>query len=169
VHFTLARVDVGRLTLQRQLTDIGALAQGIVKAAAPLAWRTSKIEVVVDTPVELPSVLVDPGRMEQILQNLIHNAVRHISPGGIVAISVKAEPGAVILQAKDTGEGIAAGDLPRIWERFYQTGSTRIHDGTGLGLALVKEWVEAMEGTVDVVSVLGEGSCFNIRLPIIQH
>ncbi len=167
--FTLARADVGKLTLHCQPTDIGALAQGIVKAAAPLAWRMSKIEVVADTPGELPSVLVDPGRMEQILQNLIHNAVRHTSPGGIVAISVKAEPGAVILRVKDTGEGIPSEDLPHIWERFYQTESTHMHGGTGLGLALVKEWVEAMGGTVDVASVLGEGSCFSMHLPIIQH
>jgi signal transduction histidine kinase len=165
--FTLARADVGRLTLQCQPTDVGALVRGIVEAAAPLAWRASKIEVVADTPGELPAALVDPGRMEQVLQNLIHNAVRHTSPGGIVAVMVKAEPQAVILQVKDTGEGIAPEELPHIWERFYQTESarTRMHGGTGLGLALVKEWIEAMGGTVAVTSVLGNGSCFSLRLP----
>jgi two-component system sensor histidine kinase BaeS len=75
--------------------------------------------------------------------------------------------GEVVIHVKDTGEGIAPGDLPHIWERFYQAegSSTRMGDGTGLGLALVKEWIEAMGGTVAVESVLGEGSCFTLRLP----
>jgi signal transduction histidine kinase len=68
---------------------------------------------------------------------------------------------------KDTGEGIAPDDLPHIWERFYRGESTRTRmgSGTGLGLALVKEWTEAMGGTVAVESVPGEGSCFTLRLP----
>jgi len=109
-------------------------------------------------------VLVDAARLEQVLQNLLHNAARHTSPGGIVAVVVFGEPEAVVLQVKDTGEGIPPDDLPRIWERFYQSGSARMGTGTGLGLALVKEWVEAMGGTVSVESVVGEGSCFTIRL-----
>ena len=120
--------------------------------------------MVAEVPCELPSVLVDGNRLEQVLQNLLHNAVRHTSPGGIIAVVVIVEPEMIVLQVKDTGEGIAPNDLPRIWERFYQTESARVGNGTGLGLALVKEWVEAMGGTVSVESVVGEGSCFNIHL-----
>lgn len=163
--FALSRAEVGKLTLRCEPTDVGILVRRIVETAAPLVWQASKIEVVADVPCELPSLLVDANRLEQVLQNLLHNAVRHTSPGGIVAVVVMAEPEVVVLQVKDTGEGIAPGDLPHIWERFYQTENARMGSGTGLGLALVKEWVEAMGGTVFAESVLGEGSCFSIRLP----
>ena len=163
--FALSRAEVGKLTLRCEPTDVGILVQRIVETAAPLVWQASRIEVVAEVPCGLPSVLVDASRLEQVLQNLLHNAVRHTSPGGIVAVVVVVEPEAVVLQVKDTGEGIAAGDLPHVWERFYQTESARIGSGTGLGLALVKEWVEAMGGIVSAESVLGEGSCFSIRLP----
>jgi two-component system sensor histidine kinase BaeS len=77
----------------------------------------------------------------------------------------------VAIQVKDTGEGIAPHDLPHVWERFYQAESARtgMGGGSGLGLALVKEWVEAMGGTVSVESVPGEGSCFSIRFPLMQQ
>ncbi|MGZ3629020.1 MAG: ATP-binding protein, partial [Ktedonobacteraceae bacterium] len=88
-------------------------------------------------------------------------------PGGIVAVEVKEEPKAVLIQVKDTGEGISPKDLPYIWERFYQTeiSQTNMGGGAGLGLALVKEWIEEMGGTVSVESVVDEGSCFSLHLP----
>jgi len=92
--------------------------------------------------------------------------VRHTPPGGIVAVTVTAEAGSIVLQVKDTGEGIDPLDLPHIWERFYQARSERTPTtGAGLGLALVKELIEGMGGSVLVDSKVGEGSCFTIRLP----
>jgi len=165
--FTLSRAEVGRLTLRCEPNNVGELIHRIVKARAPLAWQANRIEVVAEVPSALPPALVDANRLEQALQNLLHNAVRHTSPGGIVAVAVAAEPEALVLHVKDTGEGIAPQDLPRIWERFYQANNAGngIGTGTGLGLALVKEWIEAMGGSVAAESVLGEGSCFTIRLP----
>lgn len=165
--FTLARAEVGRLALQPQPTDVGLLIRHVVETAAPVVWRTSKIEIVAELPSELPPVLVDVNRLEQVLQNLLYNAVRHTSPGGIIALGAAAEPEIIALQVKDTGEGIAPEELARIWERFYQTEQGRMHknSGAGLGLALVKEWIEEMGGSVAVESVVGEGSCFSIRLP----
>jgi signal transduction histidine kinase len=165
--FTLSRAEVGKLTLRCKPTDVGKLVQCIVEAGAPLAWRSSKIEIVADVPASVPLVLVDPGRLEQALQNLLHNAVRHTSPGGIVAFVVLEEADSVIIQVKDTGEGIAPEDLPQIWERFYQAESARndVDGGAGLGLALVQELIEAMNGRVEVESVVSEGSCFTLRLP----
>lgn len=165
--FTLARSEVGRLTLRCVPTDVVALAERIVETTAPLAWRASKVEVVVDASPNVPDALVDPDRLEQVLRNLLHNGIRHTPPGGIVVVALSAKEDVVILQVKDTGEGIAPADVPRIWERFYRSQSTRTRmggSGTGLGLALVKEWTEAMGGTVAVESVLGEGSCFTLRL-----
>jgi signal transduction histidine kinase len=165
--FMLARAEVGKFALQCEPTDVGILVRRIVDARAPLIWKTSRIEMVAEVPPVLPEVQVDANRLEQALQNLLHNAVRHTSPGGIVAVMVNAEPKEVVLQVKDTGEGIAPEDLPHIWERFYQTESarTRKGGGTGLGLALVKEWIEGMGGTVAAESVVGQGSSFTIRLP----
>ncbi len=93
--------------------------------------------------------------------------MRHTPPGGIVAVTATTGPDSIALQVKDTGEGIAPLDLPRIWERFYQANSERTPttSGAGLGLALVKELIEGMGGSVSVDSVVGEGSCFTIHLP----
>ena len=165
--FSLARTDAGRLALHYEPTDIGTVVRRVVETMALLAWRTSKIEMVAEVPSELPLALVDVNRLEQVVQNLLHNAVRHTPPGGIVAMTVTAESEVIVLQVKDTGEGIAAEDLSQIWERFYQTEAARarLKFGAGLGLALVKEWIEAMGGTVAVESVVGEGSCFCIHVP----
>lgn len=165
--FILARADLGRLALRPEPTDVGVLIRRIVETASPIVWRASKIAVVAELPSELPAILVDVNRLEQALQNLLHNAVRHTSPGGIIALGASVTPETVILEIKDTGEGIAPDELPHIWERFYQTERGRLHtnSGAGLGLALVKEWIEEMGGTVAVESVIGEGSCFSICLP----
>jgi signal transduction histidine kinase len=165
--FTLARADVGKLTLRNEPTDVCRVVQGVVSTRAPLAWRSSRIEVVAEFPDKVPLIMADTRRLEQALLNLIHNGLRHTSPGGIVAVVVDADADTVSIHVKDTGEGIAPNDLLHIWERFYQSESTRTRmgGGTGLGLALVKEWVEGMNGSVAVESVLGEGSCFTLRFP----
>lgn len=169
--FTLSRAEIGRLALRCEPTDVALVARHVAETMAPLAWQASRVEVVADAVGEAPLALVDAGRVEQVVQNLLHNAVRHTPPGGIVAVDVSAERAAVLLQVKDTGEGIAPADLPRIWDRFYRTESARSRpgSGTGLGLALVKELAEAMGGTVTVESVVGQGSCFTIRLPRAQE
>jgi signal transduction histidine kinase len=163
--FTLSRAEVGKLELHCVPTDVREIVQRLVSSTAPLAWRSSKIELVADIPDRLPPVVVDAKRLEQILHNLLHNGVRHTSPGGIVAVMVINEGNTVTLQVRDTGEGIATEDLPYIWKRFYQSKSSHMGGGTGLGLALVKEWTEAMGGTVSVESRLGEGSCFTVCFP----
>lgn len=170
--FTLARAEVGRLELRSSPLDVGALAERVVATAAPLAWRSARVELSAERAVGLPPALADASRVEQILRNLLHNAVRHTPPGGIVAVAVTAEDGrdgGVALRVRDTGEGIAADDLPRIFERFYRAEKARSRDedgGAGLGLALVKELTEAMGGSVVVESAPGEGSCFTMRLPL---
>ncbi len=165
--FSLARSEVGKLELRCELTDVGQLVREVVEKVAHLVWQSNRIEMVANTPSEIVDALVDPKRLEQVLRNLLHNAVRHTTPGGIVAVEVKEEPEAVLIQVKDTGEGISPKDLPYIWERFYQTEISQTHmdGGAGLGLALVKEWIEEMGGTVSVESIVDEGSCFSLHLP----
>jgi two-component system sensor histidine kinase BaeS len=120
-----------------------------------------------ELPETLPDVCVDVGRFEQLLTNLLRNALRHTNPGGIVAVVAAAEPDAVRVEVRDTGTGISPEALPHVWERFYRGEEARARDarGAGLGLALVKELTEAMGGRVAVESTPGEGSTFSVWLP----
>ncbi|NLF77279.1 MAG: HAMP domain-containing protein [Chloroflexi bacterium] len=167
--FVLSRSEVGELAINCQPTALPPVIQRITSAAAPTLWQAYKIELVVHLPAELPSVLVDDVRLEQVLHNLLRNAIRHTPPGGIVAISASRNGAQVIVQVKDTGDGIAPEHLPHIWERFYHvdTPDRADHGGAGLGLALVKELTEAMGGSVSVTSAPGQGSTFAICLPIV--
>lgn len=164
--FALARAEVGKLSLHVGPTEVSELLVQVVEGATPLAWQARRIEVVAEVPPDLPTALVDAGRLVQALHNLLHNAIRHTAPGGIVAVTARAEEKMVAIQVRDTGEGISPEELSRIWERFYQ-GEQQEHlreSGAGLGLALVKEWIEAMGGSVAAESVVGQGSCFTLRL-----
>jgi len=166
--FTLSRAEVEALTLNPQPVALGAVVQRRLDALAPLAWERERIELVSEIPEALPTVYTDEGRLDQILTNLLRNALRHTPPGGIVVVRAETEAAVVRLDVCDTGEGIPPEDLPHIWERFYRGEAVRVQDqhGAGLGLALVKELTEVMGGTVAVQSTPGEGSCFSIYLPL---
>lgn len=167
--FTLSRAEVSKLDVRSQPTDINALVQRCVDVVASQAWHQSKVDVLADGAPQHAEAFVDGARTEQIVFNLLHNAIRHTSPGGIVAASVRVDTNVVIVEVRDTGEGIPPDDLPHIWERFRRAHNERAGaQGAGLGLALVKELAETMGGTVAVESVLGEGSCFTVRLPRAQ-
>ncbi|HLZ20887.1 MAG TPA: ATP-binding protein [Ktedonobacterales bacterium] len=166
--FMLARAEIGRLETRREPVDVGMVARRVVETMAPLAWQSNRVEVAASLAETLPAALADASRVEQVLLNLMRNGVHHTPPGGIVAVEASVDGGALVLRVKDTGEGIAPEDLPHIWDRFYRTRRSREQDtsGTGLGLALVKELTEVMGGSVAVTSMLGEGSCFTVRLPL---
>jgi signal transduction histidine kinase len=170
--FTLARAEVGRLDLRCEPTDIGALARTAVETVAPLAWRDARVEVVARVAPGLADAQIDGARVEQALHNLLRNALRHTPPGGIIVVAAECAGDHLALRVRDTGEGIVAADLPHIWERFYRGDSARASDasdasggGSGLGLALVKEVIEAMGGAVAVESEPGKGSVFSLLLP----
>jgi signal transduction histidine kinase len=163
--FTLSQADVNNLPLVCIPVDLAVLIEQVISTFAPLAWNAGRVEVASDLPVGLPPVQADERRVRQVLLNLLRNAVRHTSPGGIVAIQACREAEKVRIDVRDTGEGIAPEDLPRIWERFYR-GKNAAPESAGLGLALVKELVEAMGGSVDAQSQPGLGSCFTISLPL---
>jgi signal transduction histidine kinase len=172
--FTLARAEVGHLEMRCVPTAVLPIVQGVVNSIAPLAWRSSRIEVLAEVATDeqmTALAVIDEQRLEQILYNLIHNAIRHTQPGGIIVVSGQVEQEQILLQVKDTGEGIAAEELPRIWERFYRGRSSQEQGatGTGLGLAIVKELSEAMGGTVAVESIVGQGTCFSLRFPLVRN
>lgn len=159
--FSLSRAEVDALELSLVKVDVAALSRQIVHAAAPLARETHHVEIITEI-ADLPLYAsADPMRLEQVLRNLITNGVRHAAPGGVVAVRADATPTSVVLAVSDTGEGIAPEHLPQIWERYYHADI----GGSGIGLALVKSLVEAMGGSVDVASRVGEGSTFTVTLP----
>jgi signal transduction histidine kinase len=111
--------------------------------------------------------MADARRLGQVFRNLIQNAVTHSPDGGIVAVQVAASDGGpVTVAVTDQGTGIAPEHLPRIWERFYRLDPSRSRatGGMGLGLSVAKRLVEAMGGTIEVESALGEGSRFTVRV-----
>lgn len=163
--FTLSRAEVGRLELRPEPTDVGAVVRRVAETMAALAWGQRRVQMLVDVALDLPPARADAQRLEQIVANLLGNAVRHTPPGGLVAAVVAAEPDGVRVEVRDTGEGIAPEELPRVFERFYRGPGGNGHGGAGLGLALVKDLAEAMGGTVEATSTPGEGSCFAVRLP----
>ena len=163
--FTLSRAEVGRLAVRSEPTQVGAVVQHVVDAQAPLAWRQRRVQVLAQLVDDLPAARADAERLEQIVSNLVNNAIRHTPPGGLVAVAVCPEPAGVRIEVRDTGEGIALEELPRVFERFYRGDGSDGRVGAGLGLALVKELAETMGGTVEATSTPGEGSCFTVRLP----
>jgi signal transduction histidine kinase len=163
--FTLSRTEVGRLELRLESIDAGAIVCRLTETVAPLAWGQRRVQVVAEVTPDLPAARADTQRLEQIVSNLLGNAVRHTPPGGLVAAIVGAEPAQVRIDVRDTGEGIQPDDLPHIFERYYR-GRSSEQGGAGLGLALVKELTVAMGGAVEATSTPGEGSCFTVRLPL---
>lgn len=161
--FLLSRAEVGQLTLRRQPVDVEKVVRAVVSAAAPPAWQARRVEVLADVADDLPHAHADPDRLAQAMHNLVHNAIRHTPPGGIVAVSATSENGVVRIAVRDTGAGIDEAHLPHVWERFYQADPEA--GGAGLGLSIVKELVELMGGTVAAESRTGQGSCFSISLP----
>ncbi|HEY8686780.1 MAG TPA: ATP-binding protein, partial [Chloroflexota bacterium] len=109
----------------------------------------------------------DRSRLQQILANLIRNAVRYTPDGGIIVMSVSRQAEWILVTVADTGEGISAEQLPEIFDRFYRAdpARSRATGGAGLGLAIVREFVELMGGRVEVESVVGEGTRFHVLLP----
>lgn len=159
----LARLDVGRLPLRASRADLAQLARRTVGAFASRA-EAEGLVLRCHVPEEPVWVWVDARRLEQVLTNILSNALRHTPAGGEVVAEMTSEATHVALAVRDTGEGIAEADLPSVFERFHQ-GRGPARGGAGIGLAFVREVVALHDGTVEVESTLGMGSVFTVRLP----
>ena len=126
------------------------------------------MSIEIDVPRDLPLVLIDAGRIHQVVTNIVHNAIKFTLPGGHIHITAHADDEFVTLSVQDTGIGISTHDRPRIFERFFKTDRSRAVGGTGLGLAIAKHLVQAHGGTIWVESVEGKGSTFSFTLPIAE-
>jgi len=152
----LSRIESGEAPLQKaalNVADVAARAAERLKSQADRAGLQMKLDIASG----LPSVSADEARIEQVLVNLIHNAIKFTPPGGRVNISARAEGDKLIVSVSDTGVGIPEDDLPRVFERFYKADRARAGGGTGLGLAIAKHVVEAHGGRIWVESVEGRG------------
>jgi two-component system sensor histidine kinase BaeS len=161
----LAIADAGKLRLAVEpLAADAVLAR--VRAAHEARAAQSGVTLTADAPDDLV-VRADPLRLRQLLDNLVANALRYTPSGGSVKISAVQQDRWVVITVADTGTGIAAEDLPYVFDRFWRTDKSRTRStgGSGLGLAIVRKLAEAHGGSVDVASTFGEGTTFTLRLP----
>ncbi|MBK9714805.1 MAG: HAMP domain-containing protein [Kouleothrix sp.] len=170
----LAQAEAGQLTLDLQPVEVAPLMQSTI-APFETAAAEQGVRLMTDLPDELPPVLADPGRVRQVLHNLVANALRYTPAGSTITITAAeagghtaSAQGFVTFTVADTGQGIAAADLPHVFERFWRADRSRSRDqgGSGLGLAIAKQIVEAHGGQIGVASQPGAGSQFWLRLPI---
>ncbi|MEA2597075.1 MAG: two-component system, OmpR family, phosphate regulon sensor histidine kinase PhoR [Thermomicrobiales bacterium] len=161
----LARIESGRLALKFEtITPADLIVRGAERLRPQI--ERARLELVIDVPSELPPVLADRARIEQVLINLIHNAIKFTPPEGKITVAAKVEGGMIQVSVDDTGVGIPEAELPRVFERFYKTDRARRSEGTGLGLAIAKHIVQGHRGTISVTSQPGRGARFVFTLPL---
>jgi two-component system sensor histidine kinase GlrK len=164
----LAKVEAGMMEYRRAPVDlIGIVARAVEDARAFAARKDISINLMSEPA---PRTLADVGKLSQVFSNLLSNAIKYTEPGGSVAVAVFCFDRKIYVAVKDSGIGIAAEELPRLFTKFYQAANASKSNakGTGLGLALVKAFVEGHGGALYVTSTLGVGSTFTIELPIVE-
>jgi two-component system phosphate regulon sensor histidine kinase PhoR len=162
----LSRIESGQAPLRLAATPMSELVVPAVDRLRPQAERAG-LEFTVLLPPQLPPVLADADRARLVLTNLVHNAVKFTPPGGHITVAARPAGDEVVLSVQDTGVGIPAEDLPRIFERFYKADRARSGGGTGLGLAIAKHIVQGHSGRIWAESVEGRGSTFYFTLPLV--
>jgi len=173
---TLARADEGIAPLHKEAVDLRSIVAEAGETGELLAEQAG-VRMEVRTPPEPVVVPVDRSRIRQLILNLLTNAVKYTPQGGRVQVQLGQQDapalpnghGRVILSVADTGVGIAPGDLPHVFDRFWRADTARTRTGeragTGLGLAICKWIAEAHGGQIDVVSRPGRGTTFTVTLP----
>jgi hypothetical protein len=157
----VSRLEAGRLELKRQEVDVVALA---TDAVTRLRLDAEQHALEVAFPNDFPKVTADPNRIEQVLMNLVENAIKYAKPGRVIVSGVD-EDDFVRVRVTDEGEGIPADHLPHIWTKFYRRGSGERRSGTGLGLYICKGIIDAHGGELSVEKSDGTGSVFVFTLP----
>ncbi|HEU0120255.1 MAG TPA: ATP-binding protein [Bryobacteraceae bacterium] len=165
---SLAKVEAGKLSLERTPVDIRALGENLVALFRPKA-AAKGVEITFAAGADLPSfILTDPQRLRQVLLNLLGNAVKFTEKGAVsLQISINLDAKTMHFAVSDTGLGVPADKIPTLFDPFVQADSstTRRFGGSGLGLSIVRRFVTAMGGTVDLESEPGRGSTFRVHLP----
>ncbi len=164
----LSRLDAGEVPLHPAPLDVPQLLSELRERFAPAAGAKG-VELTVEAPPSLPTMTVDRDRLEQVLINLVDNALKFTGEGGRVSVSAgTGSPGRMVFEVKDTGAGIPPQDLEHIFDRFFRVERSRSQQfgGSGLGLAICKQLAEAMGGSISAQSVHGSGTVFYVNLPL---
>ncbi len=162
----LSRIESGRVPLRLASVKLHEFAPRTVERLLPQAERKS-IVLTSQISAELPPVVIDPARVEQVLTNLLHNGIKFTPEGGKISLAAKQRDDMAVVSVTDSGEGIPRHALPRIFERFYKTDQARTTGGgTGLGLAIAKHIVQLHGGEIWAESRIGKGSTFYFTLPL---
>ena len=175
----LALAESGQLRLEFEPTHLADLVQKQVSLAG-VAARERNVALTTDMATDLPLVEVDPRRVEQVVANLLDNALKHTPAGGTITVSVAVSAelderlaglGHIRVSVADTGEGIPAGHLPHVFERFYRVDEARARKGggAGLGLAIARQMVDLHGGRIWVESEMGNGTRFAFTLPLVRR
>jgi two-component system phosphate regulon sensor histidine kinase PhoR len=161
----LSRIESGRVPLALKPTRPIDIVDPACDRLALQVERAS-LALSLDCPEDLPLVLADAARVEQVVVNLLHNAIKFTPEGGSITVSATVQDQAVRFCVADSGIGVEQTDLPRIFERFYKVDRARATSGTGLGLAIARHLVEAHGGKIWAESEPGRGSAFSFTIPL---
>jgi signal transduction histidine kinase len=163
----LSKMEAGYLPIDLQPVDLQPLLTSLVNRFSDQLVAENDLTIALDYPTDTPAVLADPERVEQIMVNLLGNALRYTLAGS-VTIQVRSEGNRVWIAVIDTGQGIDPADLPHVFERFWRADRSRDRNsgGTGIGLAISRRLVELQGGSIEVESELDKGSTFRFSLPL---
>jgi len=163
----LSRIEAGKLSIKRENLEIAKHVRETVEMFRD-DQEQKELEIVLDIPDGLPPVFADHDKVHQVFTNLVSNAIKFSNRGGKLVIAAKQEGNWAEIKVSDSGVGIPADRIDRIFEKFYQVDSsdTRKHAGTGLGLSIVKMIIAALGGSIHVTSEIGKGTTFTFTLPL---
>lgn len=159
----VSRLEAGRLELKRQLVDLAAVAHKVVDR---LSHETTEHHLLADFPEHLPKVSADPVKIEQVIVNLVENAIKYSDPGDIRVLAERTDS-AITVRVSDAGPGIDPAHAPHIFTKFYRRGAGERRAGTGLGLYICKGIVEAHGGTI-ALEPAGPGATFAFTVPVAE-
>lgn len=161
----LAEIEKGKSAFNKGIINIRRLIELVVRRLEAQAQTAGlKVEIVAED--DLPRPVIDGNRIESVLMNLVHNAIKFSYPGGKITIGANQDDDCILISVADTGSGIAESELERIFERFYMVDRSRTGEGSGLGLSISKHIVAAHGGRIWVESKEGSGSTFYFSLPL---
>lgn len=164
----VARIDAGQISLEEDIVTVEELIESSVMLIRERA-EAGELDLALELPPDMPSIMCDRRKIKQIVINLLSNAVKFTERGGRVSVGARIDDGSgeAVIEVRDSGVGMAVEDIPRVMEPFTQIASpmTRQHEGTGLGLPLVKKLVELHGGSIDMETAPGEGTTVRVRLP----
>jgi signal transduction histidine kinase len=167
IMMSVAEAEAGTMRLQQQEFDIIATLEDVIGLYQYVA-EEEQISVILQTEKNTIPVFADKTRISQVWANLLDNAIKYGHKSGMITIKATSMKDQAIIQFCDDGLGISDNEINRIWERLYRGDRSRTKQGLGLGLNYVKAVVEAHDGTVVVTSRIKEGSCFEVRLPLVN-